>query len=429
MEQLHRVMTGFRNSTGKRTDVILAGDFNRHDQLWGGDEVTGRRQGEADPIIDLMDEHGLLSLLRRGTKTWERGGAESTIDLMLASSELAEEMVHCGIHQTEHGSDHRAIQTEFDLTTPERTASPRLLFKNAPWNAIKERVKDQLALLPWDGGVQTQTDRLMEAVLGAIHALVPRAKPSPYAKRWWTTDLTRLRKTYTYWRNLARAQRRAGHRQENLESRAKVASKEYHDSIRRQKKAHWDDFLADGANIWQAAKYLKPGGDMVGDKIPRLKRADGTTTQDKAEQAEELLTAFFPPLPATIEDEGPRPWRREVAMPDLTLEEVEEKVMAAKAWKAPGEDGLPAMVWKQLWPVVKERVMHLFRTSLNEGQLPNQWRSAKIIPLKKPGKGDYALAKAWRPICSIPVLVCVCATRHPTSGGRMKVPRHVDWRE
>ncbi|KAH7112698.1 hypothetical protein EDB81DRAFT_312637 [Dactylonectria macrodidyma] len=67
----------------------------------------------------------------------------------------------------------------------------------------------------------------MEAVLGAIHALVPRAKPSPYAKRWWTTDLTRLRKTYTYWRNLARAQRRAGHRQDNLESRAKVASKEY----------------------------------------------------------------------------------------------------------------------------------------------------------------------------------------------------------
>jgi hypothetical protein len=92
----------------------------------------------------------------------------------------------------------------------------------------------------------------------------------------------------------------------------------------------------------------KPGGDMVGDKIPRLKRADGTTTQDKAEQAEELLTAFFPPLPATIKDEGPRPRRREVAMPDLTLEEVEEKVMAAKAWKAPGEDGLPAIVWKQL---------------------------------------------------------------------------------
>lgn len=121
-------------------------------------------------------------------------------------------------------------------------------------------------------------------------------------------------------------------------------------------------------------------------------------TSDKAEQAEELLSVFFPPLPAEIEDEGPRPVQREVAMPELTLEDVEEKVMAAKAWKAPGEDGLPAMVWKQLWPVVGDRVLHLFRISLRDGELLVQWRSAKIIPLKKPGKDDYKVAKSWRPI-------------------------------
>lgn len=31
-------------------------------------------------------------------------------------------------------------------------------------------------------------------------------------------------------------------------------------------------------------------------------------------------------------------------MPELTIEEVERKVMAAKPWKALGDDGLPAMV-------------------------------------------------------------------------------------
>ncbi|KAF6527575.1 hypothetical protein HZS61_007877 [Fusarium oxysporum f. sp. conglutinans] len=305
MRQLHATIGSFRNSTGKRTDVILAGDFNRHDQLWGGDDVTGRRQGEAGPIIDLMDEHGLLSLLPRGTKTWEGPGDESTIDLTLASAELADEMVHCGIYPTEHGSDHRAIQAEFDLAMPERTAEPRLLFKNAPWNAIRERVKEKLSPLPWDGDVQTQTDRLMDVVLDAIHDLVPRAKPSPYAKRWWTTDLTKLRRTYTFWRNLARARRRAGQRIDSLEDRAKETGKEYHDAIKRQKKTHWDDFLADGTNIWQAAKYLKPGHDANGDKVPPLKRTDGTMTQDKVEQAEELLNVFFPPLPTDIEEEGP----------------------------------------------------------------------------------------------------------------------------
>ena len=64
-------------------DVIIAGDFNRHDQLWGGEDVSLERQGEADRIIDLMDEFALRSLLRRGTKTWHGWDYDTTIDLVL----------------------------------------------------------------------------------------------------------------------------------------------------------------------------------------------------------------------------------------------------------------------------------------------------------------------------------------------------------
>ncbi|XP_044717870.1 reverse transcriptase (RNA-dependent DNA polymerase) domain-containing protein [Hirsutella rhossiliensis] len=242
--------------------------------------------------------------------TAARSDEESTIDLVLASAELADELTSCVIHPTEHGSDHRAIQTTFDIRVPERTFPQRLMLKNAPWIAIATRVEDELRPLPWT--------------------------PPPYAKRWWTKDLTQLRRTYTYWRNQARAQRRAGQSRPDLEQRAKEAAKE--------------------SNIWRAAKYLKP--------------------------AEELLSTFFPPLPTRIEPEGERPQRQEIAMPDLTLQEIEEKVMAAKPWKAPGEDGLPAIVWKKLWHVVKHR----------------------IIPLRKPDKGDYTLAKAWRPISLLSTL-------------------------
>ena len=34
-----------------------------------------------------------------------------------------------------------------------------------------------------DGTVKQKTDRLMAAVLATVHALTPKAKPSPYAKR------------------------------------------------------------------------------------------------------------------------------------------------------------------------------------------------------------------------------------------------------
>ena len=50
-------------------EVILAGDFNRHDELWGGNDI-GVRQGEADQLIEFMNQYSLQSLLQRGTKTW-----------------------------------------------------------------------------------------------------------------------------------------------------------------------------------------------------------------------------------------------------------------------------------------------------------------------------------------------------------------------
>jgi hypothetical protein len=158
--------------------------------MWGGDDISVARQGEADPIIDLMNDFMLRSLLCRGTKTWQGRNYETTIDLVLASEELADATIRCAIHGTEHGPDHRTIEATFDSSVPAPKQEEKLLFKNTPWKEIKGKIVDTLRDKPRGNTVQQKTDRLMTAVLEAIQALTPRTKPSPYAKRWWTNDPT-----------------------------------------------------------------------------------------------------------------------------------------------------------------------------------------------------------------------------------------------
>lgn len=78
-----------------------------------------------------------------------------------------------------------------------------------------------------------------------------------------------------------------------LENKAKEASKNYHGAIRRQKKRHWEEVLADDTNIWKAAKYLTPANDSMSSKVPALAKADGSIASDNTEQQAELIHTFL----------------------------------------------------------------------------------------------------------------------------------------
>jgi hypothetical protein len=187
----------------------------------------------------------------------------------------------------------------------------------------------------------------------------------------------------------ARAQRRGGEVLPELEQQTRAVAKEYHDAIRKQQRLHWDEFLAEDTNIWKAAGYLKPDDGSGWSRIPPLQKLDRSMTTNNSEQAEQLLATFFPALPENIEDEGDLPQRQPIPIPELTVGEIESCLMKTKPWKAVGEDGLPAGVWRQIWSAVSESVRQLFQTSLDTGALPRRWKIAKIIPLKKPNKDDY----------------------------------------
>ena len=73
--------------------------------------------------------------------------SESTINLVLASENLADSMAKCALHETEHGSGHRAIETVFDAPWPIPKHQERRLLKNAPWKENRRSMPE--LRVPW----------------------------------------------------------------------------------------------------------------------------------------------------------------------------------------------------------------------------------------------------------------------------------------
>jgi hypothetical protein len=150
-------------------EVIVAGDFYRWDPLWGGDDVAGTdRDGEGDPIIELMNDLELQNLVAREAITFERGQTQLTIDLFMATERRVDEVVSCRLLEHEYGSDHRAILAEFDTDITTIEPQERLLFKHANWQGMREEVTARLGELPRTENIELFPNTLMTIVHEAV---------------------------------------------------------------------------------------------------------------------------------------------------------------------------------------------------------------------------------------------------------------------
>jgi hypothetical protein len=400
-------------------EVFIAGDFNRHDTIWGGNEVAAEsRQGEGSRILDFIEENNLQLLTQRGVATWERNGAVSTVDLTMVDERLFQDRDTCQLFENEYGSDHRAIHTVIGMgEVMEDPTASRYLLQKADRKAIRSRIKQHLASNPFPTeDLEAMQGYIQGVTQTAIDHHCPKAKPSKYAKRWWSNDLTSLRKEYTGTRNLARSRRRQGRRDDSLEIAAKIARHDFHHAVKKRKKEHWTEFLGESTNIWKAAQYLDPGKRSSFGRITSIRGPRGEVIQDKARIAKELLHSFFPEPPILQRPEQAKNDAAEqILSQKLTMDEIEKALFSASPDKAAGSDGLTIGVRKEVWPVLQQQIHTLFTTSLRLGKLPMQWKVAKIVPLRKGNKDNYTLPKNYRPISLLAtlgkVMEAVMATR------------------
>ena len=178
------------------------------------------------------------------------------MDVILGSERIKDDLEYCRVYDNDYGSDHKPIALSFSGFTPRE--NPRMrkrLYKNADWEKIREVIGRKLG----DGRymkaiTDTATlDRiagiLVNEINGVLEEHVSRAKESPYAKRWWSKELSILRADFTVKRNRITTLRRRDEDTTQAREIASAARRTYLDEIDRQKKQHWKDFLDDPQNI------------------------------------------------------------------------------------------------------------------------------------------------------------------------------------
>ncbi|KAF8593491.1 hypothetical protein BDV93DRAFT_461097, partial [Ceratobasidium sp. AG-I] len=162
--------------------------------------------------------------------------------------------------------------------------------------------------------------------------------------------------------------------------------------------------------MWTASKYLgNEGTDGGRARVPTLVHTtqDGSPTTASNNQAKSqiLLEAFFPPPPPKLPARSQPPRHTPVPdLPELSEEDVRKAILAMKPHKAPGPDGLPACVYREGIEALTPILLPVFKSSIATGLYPAAWRHSRTAVLRKAGKPNYSVAKAYRPIALLNVM-------------------------
>jgi hypothetical protein len=194
MEKITEVRRKADEEVRGAMSILICADWNRYHPLWGGPEVLQQRERvkEGEQIVSFMHQMGLQSLLAAGTPTWEHTTLDqrSTIDLVLGSEGIQDKLTTCGIHEIDHGSDHKAIATKMrSAHTDDPRRKGKRLYRDADWDQIRTYLENTLANADQTAPptnaeeLEHKAEYTITAVTQVLEKLVPRARESPYNKR------------------------------------------------------------------------------------------------------------------------------------------------------------------------------------------------------------------------------------------------------
>lgn len=352
---IENTISAARRDNGRSTIVILSGDFNRHHPMWGGNHIQPRFIEDANDLITFFQEHNLQGCLPRGTATfWPLNDPGKSTSIDQTVTDRLDLLIKCHLYHENYGSDHRATYSEWNLQAHRNiNATPRKAYERANWDKIGAEVLQQMD--PWKE-IKTRptldaiVEKLTRITALAVENHTPNRRPSPYSKRWFTPELkvqqSEVNHTRRKWQESCAHQGRDHARSVALFHEMQQKRRTWTRTIEKVKKLHWKQFLDEAGEgmLWKAATYMKPREAWGYVPVLHVGSQELAENEDKAAA---FMDSFFPKMDEP-EDDPPVHAPVELPWPSITELEIQRSLKAAKSSAAPGDDGLPTLVWKNL---------------------------------------------------------------------------------
>ncbi|SJL06791.1 uncharacterized protein ARMOST_10133 [Armillaria ostoyae] len=421
-ELVDTVLTRFtaqrRDERGLPYRFICGGDWNAHHPLWDEPRnshlFTDAALRRAGRLLQLVGRHHLKMPLPAFIPTLRAfsTGNYTRVDNIFCSDELLPAFIRCTVDHAAQPprTDHFPIISTIDISPPRSDFEPRRNFRKVEWQKFYDTLKERLNTLPPPSEIEDNEQMyrmlgdLNNIVQEVIDKYVPWTKPSPYAKRWWTPELTVLRKC------LCRVQRKAYEFRtfpdHPVHEERKQLRNIYAEAIEKAKTTCWIDWLenAGSRSIWEICSFIsQPTSDggraRVPDLVVKTQGQPARRIQENEEKGNVFRSTFFPPKPpiSAVPDDPcypPPAWEFRL----ITDEQIERAYRRMKPLKATKPGTVPNCVLSRCADLLAPHIGPIYRATFTLKEYPETFSATNTIILRKPGKPDYEDPNAHRPI-------------------------------
>ena len=377
------------------TEFVIGGDFNLPGINWGESvtikEAPNYGQQINERFIELCDTVGLTQVVEKPTR------ANNILDLFLITSpdRCADTEILPGI------SDHCAVYLTYDRQANRNKKKPRMvyLFKRADMGSLKEDITQYYNSNFNQHLAAEDINETWEMFKDTLHTLIRKHIPQRTIKNnhrlpWINEGIRRLMRR----RKRARAKAKTTMKEADWD-RYKKLDKVLKKELRTAHVEYLSSMFSEEDRlckmVWAYIKSRRK--ENVG--IPPLADKKGKLCEDARGKAEILCNQYT----SVFTKDDPRipvpdvPFNL-LQMPVFTISDngIKKLLEEIKVHKANGPDLLPNRVLRECSEELAPFLGDIFRRSLREGRLPNDWLTANVVGIYK--KGSKQEASNYRPV-------------------------------